>query len=475
MTRCVAVMLLLTALVHTDLPGPGGYVSVAPPRAQASWRLSRQGPADAIEGFADRTSVAPGAPFGLYVRTTAPRWRVTAYRIGWYDGADARAIWASHWHRSRHQPAPVTSWRTRTITAPWHRSLTVRTAGWPPGAYLLKLHSAQNYERYVPITVRSPTLAGRVVFVAEDQTWQAYNAWGGRSLYTGPGGYTGRSYAVSFDRPYDHDGAGKFLYFERALIVRAERLGLPMAYTTDIRLSEDPGAAAHARAIVTPGHEEYWTWNQRRAYLRARRNGANLAFFGANTQYWQVRLAATALGRGRTEICYKTDEWADPDAWTERASTLWTALPRPEPESRLVGLSYGCFPAEAPYVVRRPEFFGFRGTGARRGSSYPGLVGVEIDRVDPASAPRHTEAVARSPAWCAGTLTFSDSSYYVAASGAGVFATGTMRWVDVLGGGGHRHGVTGRTIRFVRTVTDNILRAFATGPAGRRYPVPDPR
>ena len=50
-----------------------------------------------------------------------------------------------------------------------------------------------------------------------------------------------------------------------------------------------------------------------------------------------------------------------------------------------------------------------------------------------------------------------------------------MRWVDVLGGGGHRHGASERTIRFVRTVTDNILHAFATGPAGWRYPVPDPR
>jgi hypothetical protein len=441
-------------------------------KGTAAWHLHRKGPSDAIQGFADRTSVAPGQPFGLHVETTAARWRVTAFRVGWYHGTGARRVWSSNWHKRQSQPAAMTSSGTRTITAPWHRSATISPDGWPSGSYLLKLHSSAGNERYVPITVRSPSTHSRMVLMNEDLTWQAYNEWGGRDLYLGPNGYGDRSYIVSFDRPYDRSGAYKFQEFEQALITRAERLGLNMAYTTDIYVSEHPNSIAHARSVLSPGHDEYWTWDERAAVLRARNHGANLAFFGANAQYWQVRLKSTSLGRDRKIICYKTDVARDPAARSdpERETTLWRDLPHPKPESALVGLMYECYPVEGRYVVRTPSFFAFRGTGAKRGSSYPGLVGLEIDRARPGGAtPRNLEVVAHSPVQCNGANTYSDTSYYVAHSQAGVFATGTMRWTQALAGTMRSYGVTQATIKFVRIATDNILRAFALGPAGLRH------
>src|SRR5437879_4058030 len=71
---------------------------------------------------------------------------------------------------------------TRMVTAPGRPSLTVSTAGWPPGAYLLRLHAASGAQRYVPVTVRSPSAAGKVVLVLGVTTWQAYNRWGGYDL-----------------------------------------------------------------------------------------------------------------------------------------------------------------------------------------------------------------------------------------------------------------------------------------------------
>ncbi|MEV6676886.1 hypothetical protein AB0N09_08450 [Streptomyces erythrochromogenes] len=47
----------------------------------ADWAVTKAGPARAVEGFADRVSVLPGEPFGLYVSTTAPRFTVSAYRM----------------------------------------------------------------------------------------------------------------------------------------------------------------------------------------------------------------------------------------------------------------------------------------------------------------------------------------------------------------------------------------------------------
>ena len=54
----------------------------------------------------------------------------------------------------------------------------------------------------MPYVVTSPSAEGTVALVAPITTWQAYNEWGGYSLYAGANGDS-RSHAVSFDRPYN--------------------------------------------------------------------------------------------------------------------------------------------------------------------------------------------------------------------------------------------------------------------------------
>ena len=109
-------------------------------------------------------------------------------------------------------------------------------------------------------------------------TWQAYNRWGGYSLYTRPDGTMGdRARAVSFDRPYqakNMQGAGDFLFFELPLVQFAERSGLPLGYATDVDLSADPHLLDGARAMVTLGHDEYWSQQMRdRRHRRPRPRG----------------------------------------------------------------------------------------------------------------------------------------------------------------------------------------------------------
>src|SRR5438105_1496238 len=117
-------------------------------------------------------------------------------------------------------------------------------------------------QRFVPVTVRSATTAGKIVIKNGVETWQAYNTWGGYDLYHGPGGITddsNRSLAVSLDRPYDASGAFMFLYHERKLIELAERLGLPLAYVTGMDIDADPHLLDAASALFSLGHDEYWS------------------------------------------------------------------------------------------------------------------------------------------------------------------------------------------------------------------------
>ena len=437
------------------------------------WHITHLGSAGAIQGFADRVSVLPGQSFRLYVSTTAAGFRVQAFRMGWYGGARARQVWASGRVAGRVQRPARVSPATRMVTAPWRPSLTVSTAGWPPGAYLLRLDAASGAQRYVPVTVRSPSAAGQVVLVLGVTTWQAYNLWGGYDLYDGPHGVRDRAYHVTFDRPYAGDGAMTFLAFDQAPIALAERTaGVPLAYETDTDIAADPGLLNGARAVISLGHDEYYSASMRRALLDARNAGTNLAFLGANAMYRHIKLASSPLGPDRVVICYKVAS-LDPMYGKDNAATTqnWRDPPDPRPESVITGVFYECNPVSAPYVVFDPGNWIFAGTGVRRGTSFPGLVGPEYDRVNRAVPfPRPLEVLAHSPLVCDGASSYSDSAYYTVASGAGVFAAGTMRWVCAMRVPHCGHGV-GRAARaFVDRATQNLLRAFAAGPAGRAHP-----
>jgi hypothetical protein len=140
----------------------------------------------------------------------------------------------------------------------------------------------------------------------------------------------------------------------------------------------------------------------------------------------------------------------------------------------LTGVFYQCNPVDARYVVYDPGSWVFAATGVRRGESFAGLVGPEYDGVDTSvPVPRPMEVLAHSPVVCRGAAGESDSVYYTARSGAGVFAAGTMRWVCAMQGRACGHGVTAAAQRFVDIATTTVLRAFAAGPAGLTHPARD--
>ncbi|WP_405588965.1 N,N-dimethylformamidase beta subunit family domain-containing protein [Streptomyces sp. NBC_01190] len=453
--------------------GPQGLIG-------ADWRIRTASPAAAIQGYTDKVSVLPGESFGLHVSTTAPGFRVAAFRVGWYGGAQARLIWASRRVRGALHDRSELLVATRTVRAGWKRSLTVRTGGWPAGAYLLRLDAEGGHQRYVPLVVRSATAAGKTLIMHAPATWQAYNTWGGYSLYRGRDtSYANRSLVVSFDRPYDGNGAEKFMVYERAAVVLAEKLGIPLAYTTGVDVHRSPSVLRGATTAVALGHDEYWTPEQRRHVGAARDAGTNLVFLGANTCFRRVRLEAGPRGAARVVACYKTDFRVDPYlvAHPTMATTDFRDRPGADPESSLTGVMYDGYPVDAPYVVESPDHWVFAGTGAARGDSFAHLVGVEYDRVNPDFPhPGALEILAHSPVSCQGRQTYSDSAYYTVPGGAGVFATGTMRWVEGLmaatGEDGRDHGMDARTRAFVTRTTENVLRGFAEGRAGTTRPAP---
>jgi N,N-dimethylformamidase beta subunit-like, C-terminal len=447
----------------------------------SGWVIRHVGGEHEIEGYAGTASVLPGQEIPLFVSTTARSFTVTAYRLGWYQEHGARELWRSASVRGGAQKSPAVSGATNTVTTDWDPVLHVPTDDWPAGAYLLKLDAESGGQRYVPVTVRSADCTGKVVLKACVQTWQAYNTWGGYDLYKGPnGGYDSRSLVVSLDRPYDLNGADMFLTYERNIVKLAEHMtilpgGLDLAYVTSMDIASDPHLLEGASALISMGHDEYWTPAERANVTAARDNGMNIAFMGANCMFRRTRLQDSQMGGAREVVCYKTDYTADPMYGKDDAAVTsdWRDAPNPDPESSLIGTIYEGYPVDAPFVVTSPHSWVYAGTGVKAGDSFPHLVGVEYDRVDPAyPLERPIEVLSHSPLTCEGVSSYGDSAYYTHPGGAGVFNSGTMRWVEAIYGD-QPHGITGNTPTVVRQVTTNVLRAFAAGPAAHKYKAND--
>ena len=344
-------------------------------------------PSTRVEGFTGRASVTPGQPLAIFIRSLDGPVVVRAYRIGWYAGAGARLVWTSPDVTQVDQPKPTFEPATRTWSASnWAPSATLPTDDWPPGDYVLKLQAKTGTVNLVPLTVRPTTTRNAVVIVNENTTWHAYNRWGGTSLYRGPTGFADRAYAVSLDRPIDYGmGTGDYWGNEAPLGRLAEKLGLPVAYVTDTDLHADPHLLDGARAVISLGHDEYYSQAMWDALVAARdRQGTNLAFLGANAMYRHIRLGPTPIGPDRLETDYK-DAGIDPILKTNpaEATSQWRQPPVPRPESVVTGVYYQCNPVKADMVVAQPDSWLLAGSGLKPGDKLASLVGSEYDQVTP--------------------------------------------------------------------------------------------
>jgi hypothetical protein len=440
-----------------------------------------------LAGYADHVSARPGEPVELYVNANG-RMSASAYRIGWYGGVGARRIWTGTF-TARWQPPKMTvdtpiadagGLRNAHVdVAPWTPSITMDTTGWPEGHYLIRLDAA-TASRYVPLTIRSASASGRLVMVSDILTRQAYNWWGGHSLYDGPERTrAGRALAVSFDRPYNWElGAGEFLRYDSGVLQQAERAGLPLAWVTDYDIATLPGLLSGAGGIAFGGHSEYWTVRLRNAVRQAQAAGTNLAVFGANTAYWRARLAGRGLNlhhqdpRPRVMVVTK-DARLDPLSAADLLGTTvrWRADPDPEPEQYLIGARFLCGPTRGDWVVTDPAWFGYAGTGVSKGRRIVGIIGPESDvAAPPGQGPPGIDVVAYSRLACGTRQVAHTAVYYVATSGAGVFDAGTLDWSCATQGSCPTHSVRATDAAVLARITRNVLTEFSVAKAGLRHP-----
>ncbi|HZC07403.1 MAG TPA: N,N-dimethylformamidase beta subunit family domain-containing protein, partial [Ktedonobacterales bacterium] len=471
-------------VAHAASPNPIQVENNLP--GDPTWNdFASVGKQDAISGFGSKISVNHGDSLDLYVTTTAANFTISVYRTGWYGGAGARLITKLGPFPGVHQAIPAPDPVTGIVACTnWTKTTTLSIPStWVTGVYLARLNASSGNKSFIYFVVRNDGGTEPIDFQTSVSTYQAYNAWGGVSLYTNNTNGSVYKYPhatkVSFDRPFDpfdSNGAGHYLYYEYPLVRWAESQGYNITYTTDVDTDTNTNPLTNHKEFLSVGHDEYWSRPMRTNVQNAINAGVNVAFFSANSMYWQIRFEPNAAGvADRVEVGYKdfatasTAPGPDPQYGVNNSitTTNWRDPVVNQPENGVIGVMYqDQVNNNYAYVVQNASNWVYAGTGFVNGSSVPGIVGYEYDKVwNNGFTPAGLTVLSNSPVvgCCEGSgHSDSNSSLYTAASGAQVFAAGTIQWSWGL----DNYSSNGNFVNAgIKRTTSNILNAFMNGSA----------
>src|SRR5947208_9519564 len=177
----------------------------------SEWNVDGAGDST-IQGFASDISVNRGQTVSFKIKTTASAYLIDIYRLGYYGGDGARkvATITPSVALPQSQPACLTDQPTGLIDCGnWDVS-----ASWTvpddavSGIYLARpVRLDTGGASHIPFIVRDDGGHEDLLFQTSDQSWEAYNSYGGNSLYAGTapsvGNPQGRAYKVSYNRPFN--------------------------------------------------------------------------------------------------------------------------------------------------------------------------------------------------------------------------------------------------------------------------------
>ena len=337
--------LLLAFLVFSFLPPIAQATCTAPknpieaenclPGTPASqWYVDGAGSSN-IQGFTTDISVNVGQTINFKISTPATSYRIDIYRMGYYQGNDGRFITSISVSlpQPQIQPSCLTDSSTGlvdcgswAVSASWSVPSTATS-----GVYFARLVRLDTGEvGAIIFVVRNDSSHSDILVQTSDPTWQAYNDYGGNSLYTG--NPVGRAYKVSYNRPVKPPvGASThldFFYREYPILHWLEANAYDVTYSTGVDTDRNGALITQHRIFMSVGHDEYWSGAQRANVEAARAAGVNLAFLSGNEVFWKTRWEPSIDGANtpyRTLVCYKETaigsygsviDPADPPTWT---------------------------------------------------------------------------------------------------------------------------------------------------------------
>ncbi len=432
-----------------------------------AWQISNLASNNEIAGYGDATSINKGQALNLKISLAqSGQYSIDVYRLGYYGGTGGRLITSVTGLNGVVQASPtITNASTKLVEWNWNTSYTLQTGSdWTTGLYLAKLTDIRTGKQtYVQFVLRDDNRPADIGFQDSVSTTEAYNNYGGYSTYDANSSGGQRAYQVSFDRPLaaanlgltntDGFNTNNMLAWEYNMVRWQESQGYDVSYFTNIDTSINPLQLYSQNVFQVTGHDEYWSMDMMNNVTNARDKGINLAFFSANTAYWQVRFEPSSNGQAnRVMTVYKdtsgigtSGDPLDPIAQTDpsAATTLFRSSQVNRPENALMGVGYlsdtSSIYGGYDFVVSNASDAYYANTGLKNGDKLRGLVGYEWDGLlNNGFAPPGLVVLSQSPVQANTVLpplpsgtnpNISNAVRYTAASGAKVFSTGSVQWV----------------------------------------------
>ncbi len=322
-------------------PNPIVCENALPGDPESDWQVEGVGD-PSIQGYATSMSVNAGQTEYFKIDTRASSYHIDILRLGYYGGDGARLIASGIRPTAalpQSQPACLKDSSTGLINCGnWGVS-----ASWTvpsdavSGVYIAHLvRDDTGGSSQIIFVVRNDASHSKILLQTSDATWEAYNHYGGNSLYActvacppgEPETYKG-AYAVSYNRPFDgaaFDNGASYLYYAEYQMIRfLEKNGYDVSYTSEAEVDQNGALLKNHKVFMSSGHDEYWSGGQRASVEAARDAGVNLAFFSGNEVFWKTRWGPSTEGSNtpyRTLTSYKETHFnapvdpQDPPTWT---------------------------------------------------------------------------------------------------------------------------------------------------------------
>ena len=419
-----------------------------------------------VAGYVSKDSINQGESIDLHLSSLRSSINVEIYRMGWYGGARSRLVWSQNGLVGTYYAAPPAN-SNGTVEANWPVQVTVPTdTTWTSGIYIAKLLVSDDIE-YATWVVRNDSSTAPILFQVPTTTYQAYEAWGGASLYQP----STPAVKVSYDRPYfQGDGTGLLFSGIAQTAAFLEREGYEVSYATSIDTHTRPGLMDNHKLFLSSVHDEYWSKEMRDnldSWIAARKN---VAFLSANNMYWQIRFESGTSGApNRIVVCYKST--ADPINATNPLlqTTMWHGPPMNRPEHLVTGNAYDETKTGFGWnnwVVTNANHWFYNGTGLSNGDRLPQLVGVEWDLIPTVTPPADVAELSNSPTAPIGAR--QQATLRTAPSGAEIFDAGSLRYPLFL----DNYPMDPVTAAKVQRMTRNVVSRLS-GSLPVRAPAPD--
>lgn len=280
----------------------------------SQWYVSGAGDST-IQGFTTDISYNVGQTVSFKVSTTAKSYHIEIYRMGYYQGNGARLItsFAPTASLAQGQPSCISDATTRLYDCGnWRVSATWAVpSNATSGIYFAHLiRDDTGGESLIFFVVRSDASTSAMLFQTSDESWQAYNGYGGHSLYGSDGfDLTDRAYKVSYNRPLDPiETQTQPLYAEYPMVRWLESNGYDVSYFSSLDAARSGALIKNHRIYLSVGHDEYVSGPKRTSIEAARDAGVNMAFFSGNEFFWKTRWENSIDGSNtpnRSLVCYK--------------------------------------------------------------------------------------------------------------------------------------------------------------------------